>query len=351
MKTYNHLYPQIYDLENLLLALEQARLGKRHKVDVAEFIFFTEAGLWRLHRELQAKTYCPGPYRTFRIREPKARLISAAPFRDRVVHHAVCQVIEPLFERSFIFDSYACRIGKGTHAALDRFTQFARRNRYVLKCDVRKFFPSIDHEILKDLLRKRIRDRDALWLLDLIIDHSNPQEPAVFYFPGDDLFSPHQRQRGLPIGNLTSQFFANLYLNPLDHFVKEELRVRDYLRYCDDFVIFSNDKAHLQEIKARIGVFLEPFRLKLHPDKCLTHPTERGVKFLGFKVFPDHRLLLKENIRRFRRRTRWMQAAYARGEMELDHIKASIQAWLAHAEHGDTYRLREMLLGELVFRR
>ena len=243
MKTYNRLFNRICSFENLLLAARKAQDGKRFQEEVARFNFHLERELYRLQEELQTRTYRPGPYHEFHIYEPKLRKISAAPYRDRVVHHALCNVIEPIFDRTFIFDSYACRKGKGTHKAVDRFTEFCRKSDYVLKCDIKKYFPSIDHGILKTRFRKKIRDADVLWLMDLIVDFSNPQEGLLDeqdtardrpspYGSGDilgavrDGFSlPDEagtvRRRGIPIGNLTSQFYANIYLNGFDHFVKE----------------------------------------------------------------------------------------------------------------------------------
>ena len=241
MKRHGNLWEQVISFEALLRAADTARRGKRFRPTVAAFHFDQERELWRLHEELSTKTYRPGAYRTFVICEPKPRQISAAPYRDRVVHHALVKVLEPLYERSFIADSYACRKGKGTHAGVDRCQQFARRFRYVLKADVQKFFPSLDHEILKGLVVRKIKDKDVLWLVGQIIDHSNPQEEVVNYFPGDDLFTPSERRRGIPIGNQTSQFFANVYLDPLDHFVKDRLRIKGYVRYVDDFLLFADD--------------------------------------------------------------------------------------------------------------
>src|SRR5262249_9952400 len=198
------------------------------------------------------KTYRPGPYRTFVIREPKPRFISAAPYRDRIVHHALTQVLEPIFERFFLPDSYACRPGKGTHAAVRRCQQFARRFRYVRKADVQKFFPSLDHQVLSGLLARKIRAPDVLWLAGRIIDHSNPQEEVALWFPGDELFTPGGRRRGLPIGNQTSQFFANVFLDPLDHFVKDNLGAGGFVRYCDDFLVFADDKSFLVAALPRV---------------------------------------------------------------------------------------------------
>ncbi len=223
MKRQGNLWEGIISFENLLLAAHAAARGKRFKPGVARFLFDLESQILRLREELASKSYRPGPYRTFTIYEGKTRQISAAPFRDRVVHHALTGVLDPIFDRSFIVDSYACRRGKGTHAAVNRCQQFARRHGYVLKADVRKYFPSIDHEILKTLITRKIKDLDVLWLVGLIIDRSNPQGPVLMWFPGDDLFTPTERRRGLPLGNQTSQFFANVYLDPLDHFVTDRL--------------------------------------------------------------------------------------------------------------------------------
>ncbi len=256
MKRHGRLWENVVSFEALLRAAEQARRGKRFRPDVAAFHFNLEHELWALHEELSTKTYRPGAYRSFHIYEPKLRQISAAPYRDRVVHHALVNVLEPIYERTFIDDSYACRKGKGTHAAVDRCQHFARRFRYVLKADVQKFFPSLDHEILKSLVARKVKDRDVLWLVNRIIDHSNPQEEVQNWFPGDDLFIPGERRRGIPIGNQTSQFFANVYLDPLDHFVKERLGIKGYVRYVDDFLVFSDDKRRLADMRERIRDFL-----------------------------------------------------------------------------------------------
>ena len=215
MKRHRDLWTQIISFENLIQAARQAQQGKRFRRTVLAFNHHLEDELHQIQDELVQKTYCPGEYRAFRIFDPKPRLISAAPYRDRVVHHALCNVIVPLLDRTFISDTYANREGYGTHRALKRFTHFDRSSQYVLLCDIRKYFPSIDHQILKTILRRKIRCPDTLWLIDTIIDGSNEQDPAIEYFPEDDLLTPLERRKGLPIGNLTSQFFANLYLNGL----------------------------------------------------------------------------------------------------------------------------------------
>ncbi|MEC4888301.1 MAG: reverse transcriptase domain-containing protein [Scytonema sp. PMC 1070.18] len=352
MKRYGNLYPQIIDFTNLLEAVEKAQRGKRSRDNVLEFNYNLELELADIKNQLESKTYQPGPYKTFKIYEPKPRFISAAPYRDRVVHHAICNIIMPIFEKTFIDDSYANRLGFGTHRALRRFTNFARSSRYVLQCDIKKYFPSIDHAILKTILRRKIKCKETLWLIDTIIDNSNPQEPIVVeHFPGDDLLSPLQRRRGLPIGNLTSQLFANVYLNGFDHFVKEELKGKKYLRYVDDFALFSDDREFLVEAKQAIADYLVSLRLKLHPVKSQLFETKHGANFLGFRVLPDRIRVKNENLRRGRRRIRQMQKDYSQGRITYQDVSRSMQSWLAHLKHGDTWRLRQKIFASLVFTR
>lgn len=351
MKRYAHLWDQVISFESLLRAATKAQKGKRFRPSVASFHFDLERGLWNLHEELATKTYRPGPYRSFYIHEPKPRQISAAPYRDRVVHHALTAVLEAIYERSFIYDSYACRHGKGTHAAVDRCQQFARQFAYVWKADIQKFFPAVDHLILKELVARKIKDRDVLWLVGLLIDHSNPQEEVQHWFPGDDLFTAAERRRGIPIGNQTSQFFANVYLDPLDHFVKERLRSPGYVRYCDDFLVFADDKKHLAEVREAIANFLVKLRLRLHPVKNVIFPVQSGIRFLGYRVFATHRLLPRENVWRFLRRIRRMQAEYAAGEVLFNDIYPRIISWIGHARQANTHRLRTRLFDTIVFQR
>ncbi|MDZ7291700.1 MAG: reverse transcriptase/maturase family protein [candidate division KSB1 bacterium] len=344
MKTHKNLYAQICSFENLLLAAKQAAAGKRFRPDVLEFFNDLEGNTLQLLRELRTQTYQPGSYESFYIYEPKKRMISKAPFRDRVVHHALINVIGPLFERRFIFDSYANRLGKGTHAAIRRLQQFMRQALYVLKIDLRQYFPSIDLEILKQLIRRVIADLETLWLIDKIIDSSNPQVETNWYFPGDDLFTPFERRRGLPIGNLTSQFFANVYLDPFDHFVKETLRCRFYLRFVDDAAFLDDSSQRLEALVPPMQNFLDDFRLKLYLEKCQIRPVACGQRFLGQIVFPRHRLLVPENVRRFARRMRQFQKRYARQKISLPQIRQSLMSWLGHAGQANTWALRQTLL-------
>jgi retron-type reverse transcriptase len=351
MKRHGHLWDELIRFANLLRAARQAQRGKRRRPDVARFHFVLEPELWRLHEELANRAYQPGPYRTFTIQEPKQRLISAAPYRDRVVHHALCNILEPIFERSFLFDSYACRKHKGTHAAVRRCQDYARRFAYVLKADIRKCFPSLDHALLKSTLARKVKDPDVLWLAGLIIDHANPQEPVQDWFAGDDLFTPGERRRGLPLGNQTSQFFANVYLDPLDHFLKDRLGVGGYLRYVDDFVVFGDDKNQLAQVRDAAAGFLEQLRLRLHADKTVIFRTRQGIRFLGYRVYRSHLELVPENVRRFRRRLRNLQRQYARSQIPLEDARRRIVSWIGHARQADTYRLRRRLFREHPFRR
>lgn len=340
------LFERVCSFPNLLEAARLASRGKRFRPNVAAFGLNLEEELHGLQQELLARTYRPGPYRTFFIRDKKPRFISAAPFRDRVVHHALCNIIEPIFDRGFLFDSYACRKGKGTHAAVDRASTYARRYRYVLKCDFEKYFPSIDHEILFTQMTRRLHDPGVLGLVRAIVDGSNPQPAMVRHYPGDDLFTPFERRRGIPIGNQTSQFFANVYLDGLDHYVKETLRTPGYVRYVDDFLLFDHDKRRLHEHRAAIEDFLVPLRVRLHPRKCFVAPVNSGVTFLGYRVFPTHRRLDADNVRRFKRRLRQYRQAAQEGRMSEGQRKERIRSWIAHARHADAACLRGRIIGD-----
>jgi RNA-directed DNA polymerase len=345
----------VYDLlcswDNLLLAFHKAAKGKRGLQPAATFEYRLEDNLIELQQELVDHTYRPGPYSSFHIHEPKRRLISAAPFRDRVVHHALCNVIEPLFERSFIRDSYANRVGKGTHRALDGCQQFARRYPYVLQCDVRQFFPSIDHAILRDVLARKIGDAQVMWLVDQILASGVgvlSEEYDMAWFPGDDLLAAG-RPRGLPIGNLTSQFWANCYLNRFDHFVKRELRCPAYLRYVDDFLLFGDDKRRLWSWKSAIRERLAQLRLTVHEQQAQVRSTGEGIPFLGFVVRPNQRRLKRRNGVAYARRLRQMACEYAAGVLTFEQVTASVQGWVNHARYGNTTGLRQALLANVKF--
>ena len=345
-KRYYNLYPQVIQPLNLWHAYKQAARGKRLQPTVAEFEYDLEYNLFDLECELRDGGYQPGGYRSFVIQSPKSRVISAAPFRDRVVHHALMNIIAPLFERQFIYDSYANRVGKGTHRALDRCTYYLRRNKYVIHCDVRQFFPSIDHHIMQSILARTIADQDVLGLIAKILSNGvqiDQESQTLDYFPGDDLFSP-LRARGLPIGNLTSQHWANVYLNELDQYVKRRLKCRAYLRYVDDLLLFANRKEQLHIWRAEIIPFLKGLRLRLHEKRAQPRPVQTGVSFLGFIVFPDHRRLKRRNGVAFQRRLQKLADDWRRGDMSEEKLRASLQGWINHARYGDTWGLRQVVL-------
>jgi len=350
MKTYKHLYPQVYDFENLYLAYRKARKGKRGRLQPATFERVQEDELLNLQEELQTFAYQPGPYHSFHIHDPKKRLISAAPFRDRVVHHALCRVVEPIWEKRFIHDTYANRLGKGTHRALDRTQAFARQHEYALQCDVRQFFPSIDHAIIRKEFTRLIHDENVIWLCDQILKSGEgvlSEEYEMYWFEGDDLFSA-QRPRGLPIGNLTSQFWANVYLNDLDQHVKRELKCKAYIRYVDDFLLFSDNKQELSQWRDQIIRKLAGLRLTLHEECAQIFPTSTGIPFLGFRVYPEHRLLKTRKAIRFRRKLKHLMGNYSNGLLDFSKLDQIIQGWIHYAGYADTWGLRRSVLKGVV---
>lgn len=278
------------------------------------------------------KRYQPGPYRDFYVYEPKKRLVSAPPFWDRVVHHTLCNIIEPLFEKKMIYDSYACRTLKGSHRAANRTQEFLRvattrwGEVWCLKCDIKQYFPSIPHEVLKRVYRRTIYCQDTLWLMDTIIDS----------IPSLGIAIP----RRLPIGALTSQLNANVYMDKIDHLIKEKLQEPYYVRYMDDFIILSNSKEHLWNIKRQIEECLNCEMLLNFNQKTGIFPIKQGVDFVGYRIWPTHRLLRKRSIKKFKRKLRVFEKRYASGEITYKEIDCCVQSWIGHAKHADTYRLR-----------
>ncbi len=351
MKRLGALWPALTSWDNLLLAYRKARLGKRRRSEVARFSCHLEPELLALQRELLDGDYQPGAYRQFTIYDRKPRVISAAPFRDRVVHHAVMNMIDAPLDKRFIEDSYACRKGKGVHAAVNRYQAYAQKYAYVLKLDIRQYFPTIDHGILKNALARRIKDLNTLKLLSLIIDAS-PESIAPFdLFSGDDLFSALAQRRGIPIGNLTSQFFANLYLDDFDHWVKETLRVPAYLRYVDDMILLGNDKNRLWEYCDKIEGYLLGQRLRLHERKRHIFRTSEWVDVLGYRISRTRRLLRNDNGHRFHRKLRRFAQRYAEHQLNWPDFNPSVQSWIGHAGHAETEGLREKLFSGVIFQR
>ncbi len=342
------LFEQFCSFANLYQAYRKARKGKRGKASVAGFEYNQEQELIRLRDELSCGTWKPGEYTNFYIHEPKRRLISAAPFRDRVVHHALCNILEPDWERRFIYDTYANRKFKGTHRALLRASEFSKKFEYVLQCDVEQFFPSIDHAILREKIAAHVDDERLLNVVDLILksgDGIQADQYEMKWFEGDDLFSAF-RPRGLPIGNLTSQFWGNVYLCAFDHFVKRELRAEGYVRYVDDFLLFSNDKQVLHDWKKKNNTRMAKLRLTLHEPQVF--PVNTGIPFLGFRIYPTHRRLKKRRGIAFQRRFRNLYSQWLAHEIDRSRLDDSARSWSAHASWGDTFGLRRSVLGRYV---
>lgn len=330
------------DWSNLFLAYRKAAKGKRRLPPAARFEVPLADHLLDLQAELIAQTYQPGAYTHFVIHEPKRRKISAAPFRDRVVHHALCNLIEPLFEARFIPDSYANRIGKGTHRALDRLQALTVQYPYALRMDIVQHFPSLDHGVLRAAFAPVIRDAEPLWLADRILTSGAGvlrDEYTLVRFPGDDL-TDADRPRGLPIGNLTSQFWSNVYMNALDHFVVDELHCPAYLRYVDDFVVFSRSKRELYAWKRAIIDKLADMRLTMHTESAQVARTAEGVPWLGFVIYPTHRLLKRRNAVNFTQRLERSIDLYAAGAITFAELDASVQGWINHVRYADTWGLR-----------
>ena len=327
MKTYKNLFQEVCKYENLYSAYLKARRGKNGSEEVLRFTYNLEDELFKLQNELKNQTYKTGKYRHFIIFEPKERKISALPFRDRIIHHAICSVIEIIFNFKFIYDSYACRKGKGTHKGINRIQKFMRKtgdNYYVLKCDVSKYFLSVDHEILKQIIREKIADKKLLQLLDGIIDSTNSE-------------------RGIPIGNLTSQLFANIYLNKLDEYIKYNLKIKYYVRYMDDFVILHESKQEIHQIKGDIRLHLASMKLILHPKKANIFPLSLGIDFLGYKIFSSYRLVRKSTIKRFLKNTKRKFKEYSLGIIGFDKLMESLNSWEAYMSHADSYALKKDL--------
>ncbi len=334
LKRHGNLYPEIVSFQNLLLASKAAFRGKKSKPRVAEFYFDLENELLALQEELVKRTYQPRPLHIFKIREPKEREIGASDFRDRVVHHAVCRVAGPVLEKSFIHRSYACRVGKGTHRSIRQAQEFTSKKKYFLKCDIRKFFESIDHNILKDILARKFKDPDLLWLLHTIIDSSQCS------FLG----------KGIPIGNLTSQYFANLYLDRLDHYVKESLRVKCYLRYMDDFLLFSNDKKELHIFHSGIMAFLrQELKLELKEEITIIAPVSEGIPFLGCRIFPNLIRIKGENKHRSLKKLKGRRHEFLLGKITEEQYSQSLMSVTEHLKIGNTFSLRKDIFSRMFF--
>ena len=343
MENHDGLFTKLCSYENLELAYKKARKRKTLKNYVIEFEKNLKQNLQDLRNELIFHTYRPKPLKIFIVRDPKTRRISKSHFRDRVVHHALCNIIEPIFDKTFIYDSYANRINKGTHKAIERFDVFKRkasknntRSCYILKADIRHYFETVNHEVLLNIIRNKINDERVLWLIKTILHNHNK-------------IGNGRGNLGMPLGNLTSQFFANVYLSELDYFVKNELKAKYYIRYVDDFVILHQEEAKLKEYKLKIDNFLrENLNIELHPNKSKILSLGNGIGFLGFRIFFYHKLLKKSNIRKFEKKFAEKLKLYEQGGIRCEDFIQSLQGWLSYAIWANTYKLRRRFLKILV---
>lgn len=323
----DNLYSDIYNIGNLILAWRKARKGKTLKDYVKEFEKDTLGNLLKLQEELKNQTYSPQPLRTFILRDPKTRRISKSAFRDRIIHHALVRIIEPIFEKIFIYDSCANRKGKGNLFALKRFDKFKQkvtknnnRTAFCLKADIKHYFQEVKHKVLLKIISRRISDDKVLWLIKRILENGQAKEGI-----------------GMPLGNLTSQFFANVYLNELDYFVKQKLKAKYYIRYVDDFVILNNCKEQLELWEEEIDRFLrEKLKLELHPEKSKVISLSRGIDFVGFRNFWHHTLLRKRNIKNML----FVVRKYKNREISKKELLESFQGWNAYAKWANSYNLR-----------
>jgi retron-type reverse transcriptase len=339
--TANNLWEKVVDFENVYRAYRAAVKGKRYHNEILNFRNNFEENILAIIEDLNEGTYKPLPLRQFYIREPKTRLISAPAFRDRIVHHSLVQIIEPLFERRFINETFACRKGRGTHAGVRHVFHCAQLAKhtwgryYVLKCDVTKFFPSISHDMLKQIIRRTIRDRRVLWLLDAIIDSYSTEGMEGI---------------GIPIGTLTSQLMANVTLDPLDHRVKE-MGIHYYARYMDDFVLLHRDQAFLREAWKDIEGFLnENLALTLNP-KTNIFPGKHGIDYCGYRIWPTHINPRKSTIKRTKRRLKKFSKTYQENPHILEHAKMSIMSFFGYIKHCSGYKTTLSVLKKAVFKK
>jgi len=325
---------------NLILAWRSARKGKTSTPAVIEFEKDLERNLLKLYQELNAKTYQPMPLMSFVLRDPKTRVISKSHFRDRVVHHAINKVISPIFEKQFIYDSCANQIRKGNLFALRRFDYYKRKvtknytqGAFCLKADIKHYFQEVNHEVLLDIIGRKIADEDILWLIKQIL-----QNNSISLGGGE-------QPGGMPLGNLTSQFFANIYLNELDYFIKHKLKVKYYIRYVDDFVILHSSQKQLKIWKTEINAFLkEKLIIELHQQKSRIIPLSRGIDFIGFRNLPHCKLLRARNIRGMKRKI----GLFKEGIIDFRTLMESYQGWQAYAKWANTHKLRKQIKKEII---
>lgn len=341
MKFYKNIFEKVISLENLFLAWNEFKKDKLNKKDVLKFEWNLEPNIIELHRSLKYHKYRHGVYTSFNICDPKQRKIHKATVRDRVLHHAIFRILNPLFEPAFISHSFSCRINKGTHKgvnslaySLNKVSKNSRKPCFALKCDIKKFFDSVDHQILFEIIKKRIKDEDALQLVWGIISS----------------FHSRERERGIPIGNLTSQLFANIYLNEFDYFIKHNLRIKHYVRYTDDFVIVADSRDFLENLIPIIQRFLKNFlKLKLHPNKISIRKFRQGIDFLGYNLLPKYRLLRTKTKKRIYKKIKQRMEQYKMGLISEETVEQSFSSYLGVLSHAEAYEFHEDLVNQYWF--
>ncbi len=297
---------------------------------------FLEDNLFNLHQDLKQKIYRHSNYTEFYITDPKLRHIHKAKVRDRIVHHAIYSILYPIFDKSFIYDSYSCRNQKGTHKAVFRLENFCRKissnyniTGYYLKCDIKKYFDSIDHKILLKLIKNKVRNKNTLWLIKEIISSFNKDDCSG---------------RGLPLGNLTSQLFANIYLNELDQFIKHTLKIKYYIRYCDDFVILDDNQKYLADLVRVIDKFLQTrLELSLNKNKIFIRKISQGIDFLGYVILPHYRVLRTKTKKRMFKKLAVRHKEFYLGRNPRESFEQSRQSYLGMLSHCHSYKLQEVL--------
>jgi len=327
------MYEKICSIENLELACIRAKKGKTKKRYIKRFQKNLERNLSKLREELMNQTYKPCSLKTFILRDPKTRKISKSAFRDRVIHHAICNLIAPILGKQFIHDSYANQIGKGTLKAIERFEKFKRKvsknntkKCFILKADIKHYFKEVDHNILIEIIKRKIKDKKVIWLIEQIL-------------------SINKKMKGMPLGNLTSQFFANLYLNELDTFAKHKLKAKYYIRYVDDFVILHESKEQLEKWKSDINSFLkEKLKIELHPSKSSVLKLNSGINFLGFRIFYYHKLIRKSNLKNFDRKFNYLKILFDEEVISREKALESLEGWLAYCSYANTHKYRIHLI-------
>jgi len=355
-KYIKNIYQEICSYENLHRAYINARKCKRFRDEVLRFTNDLEDYLVEIENELQSRTYQVGGYREFYIYEPKKRLIMALPFKDRVVQWAIYQVLNPIFQKTYISHSYGCIVGRGTHKAVEKLSYWLHQvNRkpqkyYYLKLDISKYFYRVDHAVLLEIIGRKFKDPDLMWLLKTIVESRD----TYFGLPlgaNPDEVKERLPDKGMPIGNLTSQMFANLYLNELDQYTKRQLRIHYYIRYMDDIIILADDKKQLHYYKEAIKEFLET-KLKLNLNrKTAIRPISLGIEFIGYRLWPTHIKLRKATALKMKRRLKQVRELYNEGKIDFEKVNATVQSYLGVMKHCNSHSLQNKIFGDYVLKR